>query len=48
MVVVPAVVPRAFALEIEMVPADIVVSPVKVLVPPNVKVPAPVFVKSPV
>jgi len=28
MVVVPAVVPRAFVLEIEIVPADIVVSPV--------------------
>ena len=48
MVVVPAVVPRAFVLVIEIVPADIVVSPEYVLVPDNVKVPAPVLVILPV
>ena len=48
MVVIPAVVPRAFVLEIEMVPAEIVVSPEYVLVPDNVKVPTPVFIILPV
>jgi hypothetical protein len=42
------VVPRAFALVIEIVPAEIVVSPEYVLVPDKVKVPAPVLVILPV